>query len=87
MAANPGRRDRWLAYRPTRHVLVLRKRRHERPWQGYVVDWKQHSHRWQALVVFQDETLDGSPIVWKWFPVEELWPLYPDPNPRGEPNF
>ena len=38
-------------------------------------------------VVYHDETLEGSPLVWKWFPVEELWPLYPDPNPRGEPNY
>ena len=60
---NPSRRDKWPAYRPTRHVLVLRKRRFERPWQGYVIDWKHHSYKWEALVVYQDETLEGSP----WF--------------------
>ncbi len=84
---NPGRRDTWPAYRPTRHVLILRKRRYERPWQGYVVDWQLHSDTWAALVVYQDETLDGSPLVWKWFPVEQLRPLYPDPNPRTELNY
>ena len=87
MATNPSRRDKWPAYRPTRHVLILRKRRFERPWQGYVVDWKHHSYRWEALVVYQDETLDGAPLVWRWFPVEQLRPLYPDPNPRTEPTY
>jgi hypothetical protein len=42
---------------------------------------------WSALVVYQDETLDGAPLVWKWFPVEQLWPLYPNPNPRSEPSY
>jgi hypothetical protein len=46
-----------------------------------------HSYRWEALVVYQDETLEGSPLVWKWFPVEQLRPLYPDPNPRQELNY
>ena len=87
MARNPGRRDKWPAYRPTRHVLVLRQRPYERPWQGYIVDWKHHSYMWSALVVYQDETLDGAPLVWKWFPVEQLWPLYPNPNPRSEPSY
>ena len=48
------------------------------------MDWKHHSYTWEALVVYQDETLKGSPLVWKWFPVELLRPLYPDPNPRME---
>ena len=84
MGSNPGRRDKWPAYRPTRHVLILRQRRYERPWQGYVVDWKHHTYKWEALVIYQDETLDGSPLVWRWFPVEQPRPLYPDPNPRTE---
>ena len=87
VGANPSRRDGWPAYRPTRHVLILRKRRYERPWQGYVVDWKHHSYKWGALVVHQDETLEGSPLAWKWFPVEQLRPMYPDPNPRTELNY
>lgn len=57
-----------------------------RPWQGHVVDWKHHSYKWEALVVYRDETLDGAPLVWKWFPVEQLRPLSPDPNPRTELN-
>jgi len=40
-----------------------------------------------ALVVHQDETLEGSPLAWKWFPVEQLRPMYPDPNPRTELNY
>lgn len=35
---------------------------------------------------YQDETLEGSPLVWRWFPVEQLRTLYPDPDPGREPD-
>ena len=38
-------------------------------------------------MVYQDETLDGAPLVWKWFPVGQLRPLYPDPNPTTELSY
>ena len=84
---NPSKRDRWPDYVPSRHVLVLREHRFERPWQGYVVDWKRDSYKWSVLVVFMDESLEGSPVLWKWFPLEKLRPLHPDPNPREDEWF
>lgn len=77
---NPTRRDRWPAYRPTRHVLVARSGRHARPWQGFVVDWRRKRADWQALVVYQDETIEGAPLVWRWIPAGTLRPVFPDPN-------
>ena len=51
------------------------------------MDWKRHSYKWSVLVVFMDESLEGSPVLWKWFPIEKVRPVYPDPNPRQDEWF
>ena len=87
-SAISGQELRWSTVIPSSTANGrVNKRRYERPWQGYVVDWKHDRYKWEALVVYQDETLDGSPLVWRWCPVEQLRPLYPDPNPRRELNY
>lgn len=85
---NRTRRDVWPPYAPTRHVLVTRlDYRYARPFQGFVVDWKQTKRQWEALVVFMDETQGGVPMVQRWFPVEQLRPCHPDPNPSRDAWF
>lgn len=88
MGMNRSRRDVWPPYEPTRHVLIKRQDyRYARPFQGFVVDWKQDGKKWEALVVFMDERLDGQPLVQTWFPVEHLTPCHPDPNPQRDAWF
>jgi hypothetical protein len=85
---NRTRRDAWPPYDPTRHVLIKRlDHRYARPWQGFVVDWRQDERRWTALVVFMDETQDGLPLVQRWFPLDQLTPCHPDPNPQRDAWF
>jgi len=88
---NRSKRDVWPPYEPTRHVLIKRQDyRYARPWQGFVVEWKKTGKRWDALVVFANEALDGrpcegAPIIVRWFPADQLRPCRPDPNtPRDD---
>ncbi len=84
---NRSRHDVWPPYEPTRHVLIkLQDYRYARPWQGFVVEWKQAGKSWQALVVFADDSQPGAPLVLRWFPADQLRPCRPDPNaPRDTP--
>jgi hypothetical protein len=85
---NRSKRDVWPPYEPTRHVLIKRQDyRYARPFQGFVVDWKRAGKKWEALVVFMDERQDGTPLVQTWFPVDQLTPCHPDPNPSKDPWF
>lgn len=84
---NRPKSDRWPAYNPTRHVLIERDFRNDRPWQGFVVDWKRHGYKWSALVVFIDESVDGMPLVQQWLPIEKLRPMQTDPNPPRDEWF
>jgi hypothetical protein len=85
---NRTRRDTWPPYKPTRHVLIKRRdHRYARPWQGFVVDWRRDQRQWTALVVFMDETQDGQPLVQRWFPLADLTPCHPDPNPQRDAWF
>jgi hypothetical protein len=83
---NRSKRDVWPPYEPTRHVLIKRQDyRYARPWQGFVVEWRRAKRRWEALVVFADDSREGAPLTLRWFPAEELRPCRPDPNvPRDE---
>lgn len=88
MGMNRSKRDVWPPYEPTRHVLIKRQDyRYARPFQGFVVDWKRDGKRWEALVVFMDERQDGVPLVQMWFPLEQLTPCSPDPNPERDAWF
>ncbi|NRQ51565.1 hypothetical protein [Aeromicrobium stalagmiti] len=85
---NRPKSDKWPPYKPTRHVLIKREdHRFARPFQGFVVDWKRTGKKWEALVVFMDERVDGMPLVQTWFPIEQLMPCHPDPNPRRDEWF
>jgi hypothetical protein len=85
---NRTRRDAWPPYEPTRHVLVKRvDHRYARPWQGFVVEWRREAQQWTALVVFVDDTQDGSPVVQRWLPADRLRPCHPDPNPQRDAWF
>jgi len=78
----------WPPYEPTRHVLIKRTdHRYARPWQGFVVEWRQEKRVWAALVIFMDETDDGVQLVQRWFPAEQLRPCHPDPNPERDAWF
>lgn len=88
MGMNRPKSDKWPPYEPTRHVLVKRTdHRYARPWQGLVIDWKRDKRGWLALVVFMDEALEGSPLVQRWLPVDELRPVETDPNPQRDDWF
>lgn len=82
---NRPKSDRWPTHEPTRFAFVPREHRNMRPWQGYVVDFRRQSYRWEALVVYMDEDAEGSPLIWKWWPIEKLRAAKVDPNrPRDE---
>lgn len=87
MGHNRPKRDRWPAHDPTRWVFIEHGLRFDRPWQGFVIDWRRHSYRWSALVTYIDDRQDGAPLVQKWFPVELLRPVEVDPNPPQDEWF
>lgn len=87
MGMNRSRRDVWEAHEPTRFVFVPRGHRYARPWQGYVVEFRQQGRKWEALVVYMDEDAGGSPLIWKWWPVEKLRSAKVDPNKRRDEWF
>lgn len=80
MAMNRSKRDVWPRHQPTRFVFVPRGHRYQRPWQGFVVDFRQRSKRWEAFVVYVDEDFDGAPLISRWWPVEKLRSVTVDPN-------
>ncbi|WP_109507343.1 hypothetical protein [Nocardioides speluncae] len=84
MAANPSKRDRWPDYKPVRFVLIRRRMRWERPYQGLLVEWRRHSYRWFALVAFVDD--DGA-MVMRWLPADTLLPIEVDPNVLDKPRL
>lgn len=45
------------------------------PMQGLVLEWRRHSYRWAALVVFVDENHDPIAVVQQWIPAERLTPV------------
>lgn len=89
MASNPSKLDRWPPYKPGRHVLVLRGRRFDRPWQGLLIEWRRHSYNWYARVSCVQD--DGAEVT-RWLPATRLYPLDVDPTsltptvPCGRPK-
>lgn len=60
------------------------------PRQGIVVQWRQRTYGWTALVAYVDDRKDS--LIVEWFRASELWPVATDPNQRGrydglEDNF
>lgn len=88
MGMNRPKSDKWPPFEPTRHVLVkCEDHKYAQPWQGLDVDWKREGSAWRALVVFIDESADGSPLVQRWLPVNQLRPIETDPDPRQDEWF
>lgn len=87
MGMNRPKRDKWPAHEPTRFVFISHGTRFERPWQGFVIDWKRHGYKWSALVAYMDESDEDLPLVQRWFPLDELRPVTVDPNPPRDEWF
>ena len=84
---NPSSFDRWPRYERVRFVLVKRQHRYERPWQGFIVDWRKTGRRWEALVTYVDDRAEGSGVRTDWFPDSQLRPIEVDPNPPRDAWF
>lgn len=81
MSANPPRNDAWKPYKRYRFVLVRRETWSFKPWQGYVLDWRQVRGEWKAHVLYVDDSDHRGPICQTgWFSIDRLHPLYADPN-------
>ena len=77
-----SRRDRlWPRPRSTRHVWIRSENSLIPPTQGLVLEWRRHSYKWSALVLYVKEEKDSSPVyLQQWLPAERLWPVKSDPN-------
>lgn len=51
------------------------------PRQGVLIQWRQRSHGWTALVAYVDDSKETLTV--DWFRASELWPVATDPNIRG----
>jgi hypothetical protein len=83
MSANPPKNDAWKPYKHQRFVLIRRDVWSFKPWQGYVLDWRQVRRRWEAHVLYVDEGPSGSgsaTLRTDWVPLDRLTPVYADPN-------
>lgn len=67
------RESLWPVPRTTRHVWVNRGTELP-PLQGLVLEWRRHSYKWSALVVFVDDT-EPEAYVQQWFKAEMLTPV------------
>jgi hypothetical protein len=51
--------------------------------QGYVLEWRRHSYRWNGLVLISGTDDQGRPTAaQQWLPAERL-PVRSDPNNGG----
>lgn len=56
------------------------------PRQGLVVEWRNRSSGWTALVAYVNDVNGRNKLIVEWFRASELWPVATDPNQRGRYN-
>lgn len=67
----------------TRHVWVQDSGSAPRsaPVRGFVLEWRRHSYRWWANVLFVEQDTDGRPAArMRWLEVDSLTPVRSDPD-------
>ncbi|WP_144628957.1 hypothetical protein [Arthrobacter woluwensis] len=79
------RRDRlYPKPRQTRHAWLLEGDPPEAQMrQVLIVEWRRHSYKWRARVVYVIESVSGSEepaVVDRWVPAEVLRPVKSNPN-------
>ncbi|WP_375425507.1 hypothetical protein [uncultured Friedmanniella sp.] len=67
----------WPRPTTTRHCWIKSRDRLTPPVQGYVLEWRRHSYRYTALVIYLEP---AGRIVQEWLPLEQLAPVRPRPT-------
>ena len=71
----------WPRPRHTRRVWIRNESKLLPPIQGFVLEWRRHSYRWSALVLYvREDGVSPPKYVQEWLPAERLWPVTSNPN-------
>lgn len=81
VAANPPKNDACLPYPDARFVLVRNIGR-LKPGRGLVLEWRRNRRRWEAFVIWRDDTALLPTNKIEWMPAARLIPVRVDPNWR-----
>jgi hypothetical protein len=83
--ASPPKHETWPRPKQVRHAWVANHGR-MMPRQGLVVEWRNRSSGWTALVAYVNDVNGRNKLIVEWFRASELWPVVTDPNQRGRYN-